>query len=152
MNCSEARQRLLEADPEELGGERDSPLSIHILSCPQCRAAAERILAHAQGLREMMAAVRPRVPTPEALQRAQWQARLRTRRRLVVGLAPALAAAGIAGVLIVGNGGLTTTEPVPPSAEVIELRQPLVENAPGQQVAVFETDNRGSVVFLGGNR
>jgi hypothetical protein len=104
------------------------------------------MLEQHQHLRDMMAAVRPRVSTKLALQRAERQARLRTRRRLLVGLTPVLAAAGVAGILLVGNGGLTTTEPSQPIAAVSELRQPLIETASGQQVAVFETDNPDIVV------
>ncbi|MDH3457315.1 MAG: hypothetical protein OER90_10785 [Gemmatimonadota bacterium] len=145
MKCAEAVQHLMEADPGELRGEQDSPLSAHVRSCAQCRAVADRILEQEQTLREMMASVRPRVPADEALQRAWWHARLRSRRRLLLGLAPALAAAGLAGILIVGNGGLTPAEPGQAIAIDWE-RPPLVETAPGQQIAVFETDNPNIVV------
>ena len=145
MKCAEAVQHVLEADPSELRGEQDSPLSAHIRSCAQCRAVADRILEQEQALRDTMSSVRARVPAYEALQRARWHARRRNSRRLLVGLAPALAAAGLAGILIVGNGGLTPAEPGQAIA-IDSERPPLVESAPGQQIAVFETDNPNIVV------
>ena len=145
MNCVEATQLLLEADPTELHGEDRTPLSLHLQTCSRCRTAAEHVLEQEGNLREFFTAVRPRTPADIALQRVSWQTRQRSRRRLWLGLAPALAAAGIAGILLVGNGGLTPAEPGQAIATGLEL-PPLVETAPGQQVAVFETDNPNIVV------
>ncbi len=146
MNCVEATQLLLEADPTELHGEDRTPLSLHLQTCSRCRTAAEHVLEQEGNLREFFTAVRPRTPADIALQRVSWQTRQRSRRRLWLGLAPALAAAGLAGILLVGNGGLTTPETSELSAAPPDFRQPLVEAAQGQQGAVFETDNPNIVV------
>lgn len=44
MTCEEALERLLEADPEVLGGIESGDLAAHLASCPGCRARARRVL------------------------------------------------------------------------------------------------------------
>lgn len=146
MNCTEATQLLLEAEGTELRADEPTPLSEHLKTCDRCRMAAQHISDQEQSLRGFLSAVRPRTPGEVAVQRAVEEARQRSRKRLWIGIAPALAAAGIAGILLVGNGGLTTTEPGEPMAAPSLRQEPLVESAPGQQVAVFTTDNPNIVV------
>ena len=146
MNCSEARARILEADLADLRGEIASDLSRHLDSCGRCRLAAQRILQEETNLGDMLAAVRPHISAEVASKRAQGEAHLRRRRRIWYGLAPALAAAGFAGILLVGNGVPT---PGTLAGSVLMAQQelpPIVETASGQQVAVFETDNPNIVV------
>lgn len=146
MTCDEAYQRMLEADPEELQGEMDSPVSLHLRSCGRCRAVADRILRDEENLRGMLSAVRSRIPPEDASKRAAWEARLRHRRRVWYGLAPVAAAAGLAGIVLMSSGGpapgsFGDAVVVPPKAP-----PPIVEAAPGQRVAVIETDNPHIVV------
>ncbi|HEX8906064.1 MAG TPA: hypothetical protein VF771_14550, partial [Longimicrobiaceae bacterium] len=61
MDCRTARDLLLEADPAELRGERDSPLAAHLHSCAGCRARAAAILA---GQAELDAALRTLAAPP----------------------------------------------------------------------------------------
>ncbi len=146
MNCSEAHTQLLEADLADLRGETTSELSRHLHSCGRCRAAAERILQEEANLADMLVAVQPRVSAEAASKRAQSEARLRRRRRIWYGLAPALAAAGFAGILLVTNG-VPTPGALAGSVSVAQQElPPIVETASGQQVAVFETDNPNIVV------
>ena len=44
MKCEEARERIFEADLEELGMGGNSPLTEHLRECRECRQAAEVIL------------------------------------------------------------------------------------------------------------
>lgn len=145
MKCENAYQALLEADPIELRGESDSALSEHIRSCVRCRAVAERICLEEERLRSALDAVRSSTPTDEASKRAVWEARLRHRRQIWHGIAPVAAAAGLAGILLVSTGD-RTPESLGERTTVQQVLPPVVEAAPGQQVAVFETDNPNIVV------
>jgi anti-sigma factor RsiW len=146
MKCDEAYPLLFEADPDELRGESDSHLSDHLRSCTRCRTLAGRINREEDRLRTALVSVRPRISPKEASKRAEQEARLRHRREIWQGIAPVAAAAGLAGILLVSTGSpspgsldeLTTTVQV--------ALPPVVETAPGQQVAVFETDNPNIVV------
>ena len=50
IECKTALERLLEADPAELGGEGDSELVVHLRGCERCTAVAERLLDGQQEL------------------------------------------------------------------------------------------------------
>jgi len=146
MNCTEAHAPLLEADLADLRGETTSDLSEHLRSCGRCRAAAQRILEEEASLSDMLAAVRPRVSAEVASKRAQWEARLRRRRRIWYGVAPAVAAAGFAGILLVASGAPTPRTPNAAISRAQEELPPILETASGQQVTVFETANPNIVV------
>ncbi|MGD8726981.1 MAG: hypothetical protein PVH40_05000 [Gemmatimonadales bacterium] len=146
MNCDAVRSHLLEASPEELRGETDSPLSTHLRSCPRCRAIAEHIDREERRLRLALEAVVPDTPVEEACTRAAWEARFRNRRHVWNGLAPIAAAAGLAGVLLVSTGGPAPGPVADQPTETATALPPVMESAPGQQVAVFETDNPNIVV------
>lgn len=145
MKCDEAYPLLLEADPTELRGEADSPLSQHVRTC-RCRAVAERISREEERLRTALDAVQPRLSAQEASKRAAGEARLRGRREIWLGLAPVAAAAGLAGILFVSTGGPTSGPLEEPTPVAQAAPPPVVKAAPGQQVAVFETDNPNIVV------
>lgn len=146
MNCDEAYPLLLEADPNELRGEFDSRLSDHLRSCTRCRALAGRISREEDRLRAALNSVRPRVTPEEASKRAEQEARLRGRRELWHGIAPVAAAAGLAGILLVSTGNPAPESLDEPTTTAQTALPPIVETAPGQQVAVFETDNPTIVV------
>jgi len=144
MKCDENYPLLLEADPTELRGEADSLLSQHVRTCGRCRAVAERISREEERLRTALDAVQPRLSAQEASKRAAGEARLRGRREIWYGLAPVAAAAGLAGILFVSTGGPKSGPLEEPTQQV--ALPPVVEAAPGRQVAVFETDNPNIMV------
>jgi predicted anti-sigma-YlaC factor YlaD len=146
MKCEEAYPLLLEADPDELRGESDSLLSEHLRSCARCRMVAERISREEERLRFALDAVRPRASTEEAGKRAAREAHLRGRREIWHGLAPIAAAAGLAGILFVSTAGPTSEPLGEHTTTAAQTLPPVVEAAPGQQVAVFDTDNPNIVV------
>lgn len=45
MNCEQALDRMLEAEPAELSGTHDSPLSRHLRACTPCAAVAQTLRA-----------------------------------------------------------------------------------------------------------
>ncbi len=146
MKCDHARLLLLEADLEELRGEAQSPLSEHVRSCPRCGSMAAYVTEGEEMLRAALGGIRPRVSVEDASKRAVTEARLRRRRQIWHGIAPVAAAAGLAGVLLVS---LRDPTPGPLGAQLTTVEHelpPIVEAAPGQRVAVFETDNPSIVV------
>ena len=146
MNCDGAYLLMLEADNDELRGKADSPLSEHVRSCARCRRVAERFSAEEERLHLALDAARPLVPPEEASKRAVWEARLRRRREIWHGLAPVAVAAGLAGVLLVSTDGPTSGPHGEDTTTAALTLPPVVEAAPGQRVAVFETDNPNIVV------
>ncbi len=150
MNCTEARDRLLEADLAELNGEVGTDLSRHLRDCAGCRALAERLAAQERSLAAALDAVRPRMGVEEALARAEAESASRGRvltfpLRKAWGLLPLAAAAAVAGVLVTSNGGQLPGEPIDVAA-LREASVPTVEEATGRNVAVFETENPDIVV------
>ncbi len=145
MNCEHARDALLEADRAELRGEGDAPLAAHVRTCKRCRRLAGRILDAETALAETLAAERPKRPAHEAAAAAVAAASPgRTwRRRFRVA---ALAAAGIAAMLLVNGGGPSPTQtPRPTMASGRPIA--LLEASPGRHVVVFQTDNPNIVII-----
>jgi predicted anti-sigma-YlaC factor YlaD len=141
LTCAEARDALLVADLAELEGRGDGPLAAHLTSCPACRALADRVVAATDALRAERA-VQPRRSPEAAAALAQAEAgRVRRARRARRALAPVLAAAGLAAILLVRGG----PEPDRPLAARPVPPPPLVESA-AANVAVFTTDNPTIVV------
>ncbi len=150
MNCTEARDRLLEADLAELNGEVGTDLSRHLRDCTGCRALAERLAAQERSLAAALDAVRPRMGVEEALARAEAESASRGRvltfpLRKAWGLVPLAAAAAVTAVLVTHNGGQLPGEPIDVAA-VRHAPAPIVEESTGQNVAVFETENPDIVV------
>ena len=141
ISCAEARDALLVADLAELEERGEGSLAAHLASCPTCRALADRVLVATDALRGERA-VRPRRSATAAAELARAEAgRVRRARRARWALAPVLAAAGLAAILLARGGPESgrpiAARPTPPP--------PLVES-PAAKVAVFTTDNPNIVV------
>src|SRR5437879_13833596 len=67
MTCADARERMLEADRNDLTGATDSDLSLHLRSCAGCRVAADRILEGERELGRALAAAAPRRAADDAV-------------------------------------------------------------------------------------
>ena len=140
MNCREAHELLLEADPGDLRGEGDSPLAVHLRSCDRCAARAALVLGAQSRLADHLAARRPHTPTPSAIEQAAVTARRRqAHRRLAWRATPVLVAATIAGILV------ATREPSPAQRTVPERiaqrATPTIATPSDQDVVVYQTDN-----------
>lgn len=148
MNCAEARDRLLEADPAELEGRVESELWRHVEACGDCHALADRILSAQSALDATLAAIRPRAPVEAALQRACARVATARRPRRWWTVAPLAAAAGVAGLLLFGDGGSDmpgeTWQPRPLQA----VSGVDVEAPAGQDVVVFDIKDRPDVVVV----
>ncbi len=144
MNCEHASDALLEADLAELRGAGDAPLAAHVRTCERCRTLAGQILDAETARAETLAAERPKRPAHEAAAAAIAAATPSRTWRWRFGAA--LAAAGIAAVLLVNGGGPSPTQtrrPAMASGRPITL----LEASPGQHVVVFQTDNPNIVVI-----
>jgi hypothetical protein len=170
MNCHEAIERILEADPAELAGDVPSPLGEHLQACSRCQVMAWQVLSRQGALAKEMARLRPRVPAEELLAHlsldrpretenqaeggapAGEMGRRRPRRvwgRWVAGAVPVAAAAALA-VLLLGDGSRQplsvrefTPSVLPPSTA------PEVEPGTSRDFAVLETRNPNiSVVWF----
>jgi hypothetical protein len=148
MNCSTATELMLEADPRALGGEGDSELVSHIESCDRCRAIADRFLSGQLALANELDANVPRRTVEEALRAAEQRSIVLRRRKTLwqVG-APLAAAAGLVGLVLLGDGStgsdvlLQTSVPEPlPGLEV--------SGPPGKDVAVFKVTDRPDIVVV----
>jgi hypothetical protein len=135
MRCADARERILEADRNDLAGATDSDLSRHVRGCAGCRAAADRILEVERELGRALAAAAPRRTTDDAVLTAT---RRGVRRRWMWRSAPLAAAALLAAVLI---GRHRTVEQSWPSTQTPLAPADIAVEARGGSVAVFRTDN-----------
>jgi hypothetical protein len=150
MNCRDAYELLLEAEPADLRGAGDTSLTMHLRSCDRCAARAARILGAQANLAAQLSARRPETPADSAVERAAAGAQhRRARRRLLWRAGPALAAATLAGVLAWRNQGADGRSPT----DLGEERQPtsaeppiLVQAPPDRDVMIFETTNPNIVV------
>lgn len=127
MNCIEAREALLTAEPNELAGATASPLGEHIVECNVCRAMAAALTADLGVLSEL---VRRRART-RRIHRATWIGAL------------AAAAAIIAFVLPTRRESPSTVTPRSVASGIS------VDVKPGQQAAVIATrDPKVTVVWI----
>jgi len=146
MPCTEVRELLLEAEPEELRGVGASALAEHLRACRACARIAERILAETRMLDAYLEDAPP-PPLPEILRRAgvarasegapAVPAKRTVRRRWL--WAPAAAAAAFAALFV----ALESRGPVTPSVSTTMPAEPppVVEPASSATVAVMQTDN-----------
>lgn len=130
MNCIEAREAMLTAEPSELAGSPVSPLAEHLAECEDCRALAGVLTRELGALTTLVrhrAAARTR----------------RIHRSTAIG-ALAAAAVIIAFVIPRHRGAPPTAVPASTIASGIS-----VDVAPGQQAAVIATrDPKVTVVWI----
>jgi anti-sigma factor RsiW len=148
MNCTEARDLLLEADLAELRGEGESEVARHVRECTRCRATAREIIEQEGALAHSLAGVRSRVSADataaEAAAAKVLPLRPRWKRRWAT-VIPAALAATIAGILLTSNG--TSPTVVPSTTEVAAVAAvPVVDAASSETFVVFNTDNPDIVV------
>lgn len=163
MSCNRCRVRLLEADPGAIAlalGRREGdsmleregrsdPLD-HLTTCPDCRAAAERLVSANSDLVAGLASLRPAGSTAEAVRRARLESSRRTRRARQRAGWTTVAAACLAGVIALGTW---IEEPRGPGAEMVASGElppsllPEVESGPDESVMVFESEDESVVVF-----
>ena len=131
IECQEAYELLLEAEPAELRGEGDLPLARHLASCAECAALAAGLRAQHEQLAQALTALTPAHP-PRAVAR---------RRRWPVFIAP-LAAAALLLLVLRQQGSWPRPRPEWPSLDALEPDVPTstVVNAIGAAgVVVLQT-------------
>ena len=117
IDCALAREEMLDAAPDELGGVARTELATHVRSCPRCGPLARLLLDEQARLGGALALVQPRL-SPDAasseilaIPTVPRRAPERPRERLgrwAATLFPMAAAAGLAAWFVYGN-----REPVP---------------------------------------
>lgn len=105
MNCNDALELMLDAEPEELALAVESPLVDHIRGCAKCAAVARRLTGATRAIAKVVA-VEPQVLVTAG-------ARV-TRRRWTAGAGAALAAA--AAIVVVVTSGAEPDAPVSSTA------------------------------------
>lgn len=146
MDCTEARERILEADLAELRWTGDSALSKHLLRCSGCRGVAERILGDERTLAQELAKIAPRVSLGLGVASSgrEWH----QRRRIWTRLVPALAAAGLAAVLLTQvRISPFDRAPAPPGVTEALSPAPQVDPPSDRNVVVFGTDNPNIIII-----
>jgi hypothetical protein len=132
MNCLEARDAMLGAEPGELAGGTASPLGTHLGTCPNCRAIAERLLRDLERLSSVV-----------ALRRVRSRHARRTRKVVIGAAAAGLIAVGVPTLL---RGRSRQAIHDVPSARVSRVA---VDIRPGQRAAVIATkDPKVTVVWI----
>lgn len=130
MNCTDARDALLVADPLDLRDGASSALAVHLAACVACRAIAD-------GLSRDLG-----VLSAEVVRSAR---RGRRRRRLAVAVGLPIAASLVAAVAI----GTRRSSARSDWRADVASRAISVDVAHGQQAAVFNTtDPNVTVVWL----
>ena len=143
MNCSDAREALLEADLDQLMGRGEEPLAEHLKGCPRCRAVGQMILEGERGLGEAMMDLVPVPDLDDLMDRAErerdgGQKGIRHQLRWSLSRLAPLAAAAALVALFFGR------EPVLPGDPVVHLPPAPglgLEVPEGQDVAVLATSN-----------
>jgi anti-sigma factor RsiW len=148
MNCTEARELLLEAELAELRGEGESEVARHIRDCARCQSMAREIVEQEGALAQALAGVRPQVSADTVAAAAATAKvlplRPRWKRRWAAVITAALAAT-IAGILLTSNG--TPPADVPSTTEVAAAATvPVVDATSSETFVVFNTDNPDIVV------
>jgi len=136
MNCTEAREAMLVAEPAELRGETETPLAAHVAGCADCRRASSMI---AGGTTQLGLAIARRASRP---------ARRVSRRAIGLVVVPLAAAAAFAVV----KAGPFSRHPEPPRVSRSPLpvaRTVSLEVGRGQQATVLKTaDPKVTVIWL----
>jgi hypothetical protein len=132
MDCTQARDLMLEAEMEELNGQGENILAQHIAACADCSRYAQRIVRGYADLEKGLASI-----TAGAAKR-------RTRSRLLWIPVP-LAAAALLTLLLVR--GQDTVPDVTGITTRMFAQQPLVTPPEGRQAIVIEKNDL-TVVWL----
>jgi anti-sigma factor RsiW len=137
VNCQRAEGLLLEAAPEELTPDSDSPLGEHIRTCERCRSKAEAIRAAERGLGESLDGFQPSVSADELLEAAILRERQRWSRNRFYRRAMPVAAAAVL-VLALGvslfTSGPRVTEQF--AGQVGAMAEPAQFEAPSNRTAM----------------
>lgn len=145
LSCEAARERLLEAEREEMRGHGGGELAEHVRGCAPCAERARRILEGEAALRaaigRMAAATSSSddvsAPPPHRSPRSPAAARLRRSLRLAVPLAAAAAVA-----VVWAGGGEGPKPPPPPDVDAVyALDAPFVAAPEDRRTAVLSTGN-----------
>lgn len=149
--CADIRPLLLEAEPHSLAGEGNDAVAEHVRRCPACAAEGRAILAANQALDGLLGSLAAPVDVDEVLRLAGEHAATteplrgdaprhpRARRPAWRVFWPTLAAAAaVAGLLFLRPDA---PPPVPLARAAQAAPPPLVESAPGRDVAVLPTSD-----------
>lgn len=140
MNCDEARELLLESDPEELRIESDTLLSSHLRECSSCRKLASSILNTQSDLAVTLSSQMPALEFEEAMTRAvvDMQTGSTRRLRILPFLLPVAAAAALFLLLL----PLWSQGPEPP-VEMLQVERvaeyPAVKAPPGKTALILDS-------------
>lgn len=140
IDCTAARQQMLVADLDELRGSGQTGLTVHLGSCAECRARAERLLQGHAAMATSLSALRPQGSEADVMP-------LRRRRRNYLWLPLPLAAAAVLALLLVGRSGSEALPNVDVLARLILKESPVVAPPEGKQALVIEKNNM-TIVWL----
>ena len=136
MNCTEAREAMLAAEPAELRGMTETALAAHIAGCADCRRASAMIVAVTAQL------------GPAIARRASRPRRRVSRRVIGLVLVPIAAVA----VFAIVKAGRSARRAEPPRVSLSPLpvaRTVSLEVGRGQQATVLKTaDPKVTVIWL----
>ncbi len=141
-HCTDLRRLLLEAEPEELAGRGPSPVAEHVRTCGACRSVAEGILAETAALGRHLAYLSSAPDVDAILTAAGVGGEAAFTPAKVIRFpswrkwSALAAAAAVAGLLF-----LPGDAPLQAPRTITLGPPPLVEAAPGQNVAVLPTAN-----------
>ncbi len=135
MTCTEAYEAILEADPGELSGNGDGPLTSHLSGCRRCQQLARAVLDEEADLGRTLVET---VPSPNLDEILEGRMHRSPRRRNAWGkVAPVAAAASLVGIFFTREPQLPGPLYTPPPASVgMDVQAP-----EGQNVAVLKTNN-----------
>jgi anti-sigma factor RsiW len=147
MNCHEAREWLIDADPDVLTHAEASPVAGHLQSCASCRAVVARLLTAQHGMHGAYLAVAPRKSAAEVAQQVlAGESKVlpitatRRGRRNVVAAASVLSLATAAAVLIAVVG--RQRAPAAPA-----FQPAVVADTAVSSITVEVPEGRNAIVF-----
>jgi len=146
INCDNAFERLLEADPADLAGHGDSQLAVHVSECARCQAVGATLLGGQEQLAAALTQIVPHTDVDGALNAARARRSKIRKRQQFWQWGPIAAAAAISGVMILqalGGNPMLEGELLSAPAAI----EPLVEAQAGQNVLVFETSDQSAKVI-----
>ena len=136
MNCTEAREAMLVAEPAELRGETDTALAAHVASCADCRRASAMIVGDTTQLGLAIA------------RRASRRRRRVSHRAIGFVLVP-VAAVAVFAVLKTGRSARRVEPPRVSLSPLPVARTVSLEVGRGQQATVLKTaDPKVTVIWL----